>query len=203
VIQNPSFEADQDGNGVPDCWTIGGSGTNAWTAGLTPEAHTGTFAEQISISNWTSGDRRLITTQDLGQCAPLATPGHTYTVSAYLKGQGTMKWVVYYRDSQGVWNYWAQSAAINVGASYGQLSWTTPPVPSGATALSIGVSLRSVGFYGSLSQYYGANYQPYGRSRWLGAPGPQFDFDPVGRRMLEEGRLADSCMRAKGYQPKN
>jgi len=65
------------------------------------------------------------------------------------------------------------------------------------------VSLRSVGFYGSVSQYYGANYQAYGRSRWLGAPGPQFDFDPVGRRMLEEGRLADSCMRAKGYQPKN
>src|SRR5438132_236062 len=65
------------------------------------------------------------------------------------------------------------------------------------------VSLRSVGFYGSLSQYYGANYQPYGRSRWFGAPGPMFDFDPVGRRMLEEGRLADSCMRAKGYQPKS
>jgi len=64
------------------------------------------------------------------------------------------------------------------------------------------VSLRSVGFYGSLSQYYGPNYQPYGRSRSLGAPGPMFDFDPVGRRMLEEGRLADSCMRAKGYQRK-
>lgn len=65
------------------------------------------------------------------------------------------------------------------------------------------VSLRAVGFYGSLSQYYGPNYQPYGRNRWLGAPGPLFDFDPVGRRMLEEGRLADSCMRAKGYQPRS
>ena len=65
------------------------------------------------------------------------------------------------------------------------------------------VSLRSAGFYGSLSQYYGANYQPYGRTRWLGAPGPMFDVDPVGRRMLEEGRLADACMRDKGYQPKN
>jgi hypothetical protein len=65
------------------------------------------------------------------------------------------------------------------------------------------VSLRSAGFYGSLSQYYGANFQPYGRTRWLGAPGPMFDFDPVGRRMLEEGRLADSCMRAKVYRPKS
>jgi hypothetical protein len=65
------------------------------------------------------------------------------------------------------------------------------------------VSLRPAGFYGSLSQYYGVNYQPYGRTRWLGAPGPMFDVDPVGRRLLEEGRLADACMRDKGYQPKN
>lgn len=64
-------------------------------------------------------------------------------------------------------------------------------------------SLRSVGFYGSLSHYYGPNYQPYGRTRWIGAPGPMFDADPVGSRMLEEGRLADLCMRAKGYRPKD
>jgi hypothetical protein len=65
-------------------------------------------------------------------------------------------------------------------------------------------SLRPVGFHGgSLSQYYGPNYQPYGRTRWIGAPGPMFDADPAGSRMMEEGRLVDSCMRAKGYVPKN
>jgi peptidoglycan/xylan/chitin deacetylase (PgdA/CDA1 family) len=147
LIQNPSLEADLNANGVPDCWTAGGSGTNTSSAGMTPDANTGDFAEQVSISSYTSGDRRFVTTQDLGQCAPPATVGDTYTASAYLKREGTMKWVVYYRDSQGVWNYWTQSAAINVGSSYAQASWTTPAVPSGATALSVGISLRSVGTF--------------------------------------------------------
>jgi peptidoglycan/xylan/chitin deacetylase (PgdA/CDA1 family) len=147
LIQNPSFEAGLGATGMPYCWTIGGSGTNEWSAGLTQEAHTGSYAEQIAISSFTSGDRRLVITQDLGQCAPLANPGDTYTASAWVKGSGTMKWVVYYRDSQGTWNYWTQSAALNVGTGYSQLSWTTPTVPSEATALSIGISLRSVGTF--------------------------------------------------------
>ena len=63
-------------------------------------------------------------------------------------------------------------------------------------------SLHPAGFQGSLSQYYGPNYQPFGRTRWFGAPGPMFDADPAGSRMMEEGRLVDSCMRAKGYVPK-
>jgi peptidoglycan/xylan/chitin deacetylase (PgdA/CDA1 family) len=145
LVQNPSLEADLNANGVPDCWTVGGSGINSWSAAMSADANTGNFAEGLSISDFSSGDRRLITTQDLGQCAPPATVGDTYTASAYLKGQGSAKWVVYYRDAQGAWSYWTQSAAINLGSSYAPASWKTPPVPSGATALSIGVSLRSIG----------------------------------------------------------
>jgi peptidoglycan/xylan/chitin deacetylase (PgdA/CDA1 family) len=149
LIQDSSLEADLNGDGLPDCWTVAGSGTNTWSAHMTPDANTGNFAEQVSISDFTSGDRRLVPTQDLGQCAPPATAGHTYTASAYLKGEGTMKWVAYYRDSQGAWNYWTQSAVINVSSSYAQASWTTPAVPSGATAVSVGISLRSVGTFTS------------------------------------------------------
>ena len=119
-------------------------GANTWTAGLTPDGNTGSFAEQISVSSFTSGDRRLVTSQDLGACAPPVTVGDTYTASAYLKGQGTVKWVAYYRESQGGWIYWAQSATINMGSSFAQTSWTTPAIPSGATALSFGISLRSI-----------------------------------------------------------
>jgi peptidoglycan/xylan/chitin deacetylase (PgdA/CDA1 family) len=147
LVQNPSLEADQNANGIPDCWTVGGSGTNTWSAGMTTDANSGSFAEGVSISEFGSGDRRLITTQDLGQCAPPATVGNTYTASAYLKGQGTLKWVVYYRDAQGAWTYWTQSAAISLGSSYALSTWKTPQVPSGATALSIGLSLRSTGSF--------------------------------------------------------
>jgi hypothetical protein len=60
------------------------------------------------------------------------------------------------------------------------------------------MSLRPAGFHGSLSQYYGPNYQPYGRTRWMGTPGPLFDIDPTARA-FEQMRLEDECMRAKGY----
>ena len=59
-------------------------------------------------------------------------------------------------------------------------------------------SLHPAGFYSSLGHYYGPNFQPYGRSRWLGAPGPMFD--AVGDPKLHEWRLAEACMRAKGYE---
>ena len=64
------------------------------------------------------------------------------------------------------------------------------------------VSLQPYGFYGSLSELYGQNSQPQGRgmARGIGAAGPMFDIDPV-HRMLEEDRIADACMRARGYTP--
>ncbi|HYX83332.1 MAG TPA: Ig-like domain-containing protein, partial [Gaiellales bacterium] len=145
LIQNPSLEADANGNGVPDCWTVGGSGTNDFTAAMVPDTHSGDFAEQVTISSLSSGDRRLVTTQDLGQCAPPVTVGDTYTASAFVKGQGTMKWVAYYRTAQGGWTYWTQSAALPAGAAYALSSWTTPAVPIGASAISVGISLRSTG----------------------------------------------------------
>ncbi len=147
LIQNPSLDADGDGNGVPDCWTVGGSGANTWKAAMTADDNSGNAAEQISITDFTSGDRRLATSQDLGTCAPPASVGDTYTASAYLKGQGTMRWVAYYRGSQGGWTYWTQSAPLSPGSTYAQTSWTTPAVPGGATALSVGISLRSVGTF--------------------------------------------------------
>ena len=63
------------------------------------------------------------------------------------------------------------------------------------------LSLHAAGFRGSPSELYGQNFQPIGRSprQWMGAPGPMFDIDPV-RRMLEEDRIADACMRARGYR---
>ena len=55
-------------------------------------------------------------------------------------------------------------------------------------------------FNGSLMELYGQNFSPSTRRMplWMGAPGPMFDIDPT-RRMLEEDRLAEACMQAKGY----
>jgi hypothetical protein len=55
-------------------------------------------------------------------------------------------------------------------------------------------SLRPAGVQGSLP-----SFQPYGRTRWIAAPGPLFDVDPM-PRLLEQIRLEEQCMRAKGYE---
>ena len=58
-------------------------------------------------------------------------------------------------------------------------------------------SLRAGGFYGP--SYYGPYRWPSGRSA---ASRPDTGFDPYGYRTLDEARLTDLCMRAKGYQRK-
>jgi peptidoglycan/xylan/chitin deacetylase (PgdA/CDA1 family) len=145
--ENPSLEEDANGNGIPDCWTIGSSGLNSYEATRTTDAHSGSYAEQVSISGFESGDKRLITTQDLGQCAPAAAPTHTYSASAFYKGEGTMRWVAYLRNGQGGWSFWAQGPLLANATEYTATSWKTPQVPSWATAISVGISLRSVGSF--------------------------------------------------------
>ena len=58
-----------------------------------------------------------------------------------------MRWVAYYRTSQGIWQYWTQSADISGSSSYASTTWTTPPLPAGAVSISVGISLRSVGTF--------------------------------------------------------
>jgi len=65
-------------------------------------------------------------------------------------------------------------------------------------------SQQSTGFYGSPMELFGQNFRPSSRRtpQNFGPPGPMFDIDPV-RRILEEDRLTEACMRAKGYMPVN
>jgi hypothetical protein len=141
---NPSLEADGNGDGVPDCYQLGTSGTNTATWTRTTDAHSGGFAERVAITSWTSGDRKLVTKQDTGACSPVVTPGHSYQLSAWYK-EGPARFVVYYRDASGVWRYWTQSPSLASQASWTRASWTTPAVPAGATALSFGLNLAQVG----------------------------------------------------------
>jgi peptidoglycan/xylan/chitin deacetylase (PgdA/CDA1 family) len=145
--ENASLEEDANSDGVPDCWTIGSSGVTTFEATHTTDAHSGSFAERVAISSFESGDKRLITTQDLGQCAPPAAPTHTYNASAWYKGEGTMRWVAYLRNGQGGWSFWAQGPLLANATEYTATSWKTPQVPSWATAISVGISLRSVGSF--------------------------------------------------------
>jgi hypothetical protein len=99
----------------------------------------------MTVTSFTSGARRLVSQQDLGGCAPPATPGHRYTMSARYISNARPIFSVYYRTSSGGWVWFAQSAPLASASSYTRATFTTPALPSGATAISIGLSLVSVG----------------------------------------------------------
>src|SRR6476620_11598584 len=80
-LVNPSLETAS--GSTPSCWTLGGYGTNSYTWTRTTDAHSGTYAEKLSVSSFSSGDRKLVSKQDTGTCAPAAAPGHSYAVKQW------------------------------------------------------------------------------------------------------------------------
>jgi len=146
LLQNASLESAS--GSTPTCWLLGGYGTSTFTWTRTTDAHSGSYAENLNITSYTSGDRKLVNTQDAGTCAPTASPGHSYTVTVWYKvpaGSAKPRFFAYYRDSSGSWVSWTQSAGYASSSTWTRASWTTPAVPSGATNLSVGMGLPSVG----------------------------------------------------------
>ncbi len=145
LIQNPSLESDSNGDQVPDCWQRGGSGTNSGTFTLTSNAFTGVRAQRIDVTSYTSGARRIVTRQDSGACAPSAVAGHRYTVTAHYLGNVAPVFTIYYRNASGSWVWFAQSPAQAASSSYRLGTYTTAPLPAGATHISVGLSIISLG----------------------------------------------------------
>lgn len=146
LIQNPSLETPGPvASGLPYCWAVGAYGTNTHTFTSVSPGHTGSVAEQMVISGYVDGDAKLLPTLDLGQCAPSATPGHIYQMSAWYKSTGLTQFELYYRTGLGTWNYWTASPNFAAATNWTQATWTSPPVPAGATAISMGLNLLSNG----------------------------------------------------------
>ena len=145
MLANASLETDTSGTTTPDCWQQGGSGTNSYTWARTSNAHTGNWAESVTVTAYTNGDRKLVTSQRTNACSPRVTPGSTYTLGAWYESTQVTHIVVFYLNSSGTWVYWTQSPAFAASAGWSAATWTTPPIPAGATALSFGPNIAAVG----------------------------------------------------------
>lgn len=148
LVQNASLEVDvvPAGN-VPDCWQRVSFGNNkaVWTT--TSDAHSGSLAQRVDMTSYTDGAARLLPTLDSGQCAPAGVTGHSYRVSAWYKSSSTPRWVLFYRNASGAWVNWTQSPVFPSSATaWAQTTWTTPPLPAGATHITFGLSLYGLGF---------------------------------------------------------
>jgi peptidoglycan/xylan/chitin deacetylase (PgdA/CDA1 family) len=147
ALPNAGLEAST--NGRTDCWLRGSSGTNTAIWSRTPDAHTGTAAEQVTITALTSGDRKLVSALDAGTaaggCAPSVDDAHSYHLSAWYRSTAPVNLVVFTRDSAGAWKYWRTAPSSPAASSWSMVSWDTPLPPTGTTALSFGVLISSVG----------------------------------------------------------
>jgi hypothetical protein len=146
LVQNYSLEA---GSGtVPTCFQLGASGTNTASWARTTDAHVGEWAQRVDVSAYTSGDRKLVQKLD-ATCAPAVTAGQSYRASVWYKGSWSgsahSAFVTFYRDASGVWRYWQTGPSLLASASWTQATFTTLPVPAGATAVSFGLALVGAG----------------------------------------------------------
>ncbi len=149
LVKNASMEtAGPVASGLPQCWAQGnyGSHTSAFTT-VTPGhgGTTGTHAEQLVMSAYVSGDAKLVPTLDLGECAPSATPGHTYEMKAWYTSTTTTQFELYYRTGLGTWTYWTASPYFPASTAWAHATWTSPALPVGASAVSMGLNLLGNG----------------------------------------------------------
>ncbi len=144
ALTNASLETAGPDGGI-NCWTPYKWGTNTAGFASVSGAHTGSVAEQVTISGYSNGAAGLYPTFDTGGCSPSAIPGHTYTVSAWYKSTSVVQFAVYYRNVQGGFQYWTSSPYVPASGTWTQATWITPALPAGASGISFGLSLFSNG----------------------------------------------------------
>ena len=133
-------------DGVPACFQTARFGTNQATFRyLGRGGPAGADAEQVSVTGRTSGTAQLLPALDLGECAPAVSPGRSYTLGAWYKSSQPVAFDVYYRTAVGTWRFWVSSPPMAASPGWTQVKWNPPAVPSGVSAISFGLALRSDG----------------------------------------------------------
>jgi hypothetical protein len=99
----------------------------------------------VTITAHTSGDRRLVTSQAPGACSPLVNVGSIYNLGGSYESNQPVRIIVYHLNSSGGWVWWTQSPQFAASSGWAHATWTTPAVPTGATALSFWINLAAVG----------------------------------------------------------
>jgi hypothetical protein len=130
---------------TPQCWMTGGYGRNTPRWQRVRDSHAGHWAERLTITRYRSGDAKLLSQFDLGECSLPVRPGRSYTLGAWYQSTGQTQYSMYYRTWSGRWVYWTSSPYFPPSQAWAQARWATPPVPAGASGVSFGLALFSNG----------------------------------------------------------
>jgi peptidoglycan/xylan/chitin deacetylase (PgdA/CDA1 family) len=148
ALTNPSLETTAAATGFPTCFQGAGWGTNTAAWATVSPGKTGTKAEKLTVTGYSSGDAKLMPNLDLVTCAPSVKPGRTYNLSTWYQSTAVSQFALYYRDAAGTWFYWTSSpwlAATATPTTWTQATFTTPVVPANATAVTFGLALIANG----------------------------------------------------------
>lgn len=149
TVANAELETDANGDRIADCYARSGFGTNVATWSRTTDAHSGTAAEQVSVSQWSNGDRKLLLALDAGTanggCAPSVDTSHSYDLSVWYRSTVPSRMVVYTRDTAGAWKYWITGPELSAASGWTETMFATGAPPAGTTALSWGLTISAVG----------------------------------------------------------
>jgi peptidoglycan/xylan/chitin deacetylase (PgdA/CDA1 family) len=145
LLQNSGLEL-AGADGVPLCFETGGAGDATALWHPVPGYGARGNAMQARITRLPpKSDAKLISKRDAGICSPRTQPGRRYRVSARYRTVQDARLVAYIRDGDGSWTYFGQSDPLRKARKWRRAVWRTPPLPAGASAISVGISLRSRG----------------------------------------------------------
>lgn len=142
LVANPGLE---DGGSTPTCFQLTGWGSNTFNASVTASnVHGGSRAWKIDMTERTSGDRKLMISENTG-CAPAVTPGERYDVSVWYQSTAPSNGLTVFRETSSGWEYWTDLRDLPAVEEWTEAFATSPIVPAGTLRLSFGVSLAAPG----------------------------------------------------------
>lgn len=133
-------------SGFPACWMPGGYGDNTPTWQRTKDAHTGAWAERLTMSKYVNGDAKLVQRFDLGECVIPVKSGEDHVLHTWYRSSTRLQYSVYYRTPSGRWTFWKSSPFFAPKAHWSEATWRAPPLPPDATGLSFGLAIASDGW---------------------------------------------------------
>ncbi len=146
LVANPSFEESGllSANTVR-CYDLAQFGSSTVATTRTSTAHSGAHGLKLTVSNYVSGDAKILTQQDLGECAPYLKVGQRYKISGWYQSTAPTLFIIYGRNPQGGWEYLTESQLYSASSSWTQATYVTPPLPAGYSGISFGLGLVSNG----------------------------------------------------------
>ncbi|GAA2432758.1 galactose oxidase-like domain-containing protein [Streptomyces macrosporus] len=144
LLVDPGFET-SDGDGFAQCWQRAGWGDNTFAYSLTTDAHTGDRAARLTVTDWASGDRKIMV-EETAACAPEVEPGKQYDLAVhYTSTTDNTVFTAFRHDPRQGWLYWTDLKTLPATGTYTRAEVRTPQVPEGTDRIAWGVTVYGGG----------------------------------------------------------